>query len=357
MRPLTATIRLHHLRHNYQILKARHGGRLLAVVKAIAYGHGAVRCAQALAALADGFAVATLDEGIELRQTGIQAPVVLLEGVFEAAEYAAVDEYRLWPVVQTQWQLESLLAYAWRRPVSVWLKMDSGMHRAGFFPHNFAPAHQALLQSPHVADIVNMSHFARADEPHQAATAEQTAAFDNAVIGLSGAQSLCNSAGILAHPAAHRDWGRAGIALYGSEPFPGACPELKPVMRLSSRVFAERTLQAGEPVGYGGAFVTEQSTRIGVVAGGYADGYPRAAASGCPVSIDGRPSRLVGRVSMDMLTVQLDDHHQGVGSEVELWGDQVSAATVAAQAGTIAYELFCNVKRAAFVYQDEDSVA
>lgn len=357
MRPLTATVRLHHLRHNYRLLKAVHGGRLLAVVKANAYGHGAVPCARALAGLADGFAVATPDEGIELRQAGIREPIILLEGVFEAAEYAAVDEHRLWPVVQTQWQLESLLAHNWQRPVSVWLKMDSGMHRAGFFPHNFAPAHQALLQSPHVADIVNMSHFARADEPLQPMTAAQTAAFDNAVAGLSGTQSLANSAALLAHPATRRDWGRAGIALYGIEPFPGACPDLKPVMRLSSRVFAERALQAGEPVGYGAAFVTGQSTRIGVVACGYADGYPRAAASGCPVLIDGRPGRIVGRVSMDMLTVQLDDHHQGVGSEVELWGDTVSAAEVAARAGTIAYELLCNVKRAAFVYQDSETAA
>lgn len=352
MRPLVAVIRLAHLRHNYQTLKAVHGGRLLAVVKANAYGHGAVPCARALADLADGFAVATPAEGVELRQAGIQNPIVLLEGVFEAAEYAEVDAYRLWPVVQTQWQLESLLAHAWQRPVTVWLKMDSGMHRAGFFPHNFAPAHQALLQSPHVADIVNMSHFARADEPADPMTAQQLQAFDAAVADLSGAHSLANSAGILAHPAARRDWARAGIALYGIEPFAGACADLRPVMRLSSRVFAERTLQPGEPVGYGAAFVTEQSTRVGVVACGYADGYPRAAGNGCPVAIDGHAGRIIGRVSMDMLTVQLDDHHQGVGSEVELWGDRVSVAEVAERAGTIAYELLCNVKRATFVYQD-----
>ena len=166
MRPLTATIRLSHLRHNYQLLKRLHGNKMLAVVKADAYGHGAVRCARALADLADGFAVATLDEGIELREAGISAPIVMLEGVFEPAEYAAVDEYRLWPGVQNQWQLESLLAHRWREPVTVWLKMDSGMHRVGFFPQNFAPSHQALRQSPQVAHIVNMTHFARADEPH-----------------------------------------------------------------------------------------------------------------------------------------------------------------------------------------------
>lgn len=351
MRPLTATIRLSYLRHNYQLLKRLHGNKMLAVVKADAYGHGAVRCARALADLADGFAVATLDEGIELRQAGISAPIVMLEGVFEPAEYAAVDEYRLWPGVQNQWQLESLLAHRWREPVTVWLKMDSGMHRVGFFPQNFAPAHQALRQSPQVAHIVNMTHFARADEPEQAMTAAQLAAFDTAVAGLSGAQSLANSAAIIAHPAARRDWGRAGIALYGIEPFPGACPELKPVMRLTSRIFAERTLQPGEPVGYGASFITERSTRIGIAACGYADGYPRTAQNGCPLTVNGQPSRLIGRVSMDMLAVELD-HHQGVGSEVELWGDAVSVATVAQSAGTISYELLCHIKRAHYVYQD-----
>ena len=169
--------------------------------------------------------------------------------------------------------------------------------------------------------------------------------------GLSGAQSLANSAAIIAHPAARRDWGRAGIALYGIEPFPGACPELKPVMRLTSRIFAERTLQPGEPVGYGASFITERSTRIGIAACGYADGYPRTAQNGCPLTVNGQPSRLIGRVSMDMLAVELD-HHQGVGSEVELWGDAVSVATVAQSAGTISYELLCHIKRAHYVYQD-----
>lgn len=351
MRPLTATIRLSHLRHNYRLLKRLHSSKLLAVVKADAYGHGAVRCAQALADLADGFAVATLDEGIELRQAGIRAPIVMLEGVFEPVEYAAVDEYRLCPGVHNQWQLESLLAHNWREPVTVWLKMDSGMHRVGFFPQNFAPAHQALRQSQQVAHIVNMSHFACADEPDNPMTNAQIAAFDIAVAGLSGAQSLANSAAILAHPSSHRDWGRAGLALYGIEPFVGACSDLKPVMRLSSRIFAERTLQPGEPVGYGASFITKRSTRIGIAACGYADGYPRAAQSGCPVTVNGQPSRLIGRVSMDMLAVELD-HHQGAGSEVELWGDSVSVDAVAKSAGTIPYELLCHIKRAAFVYQD-----
>ncbi len=349
MRPLLAQIRLPHLRHNFQTLKDLHGGKMLAVVKANAYGHGAVRCARALADLADGFAVAAIEEALQLREAGIGLPIVLLEGVFEAAEYGLVDEYRLWPVVHSQWQLEALLAHRWREPVTVWLKMDSGMHRAGFFPHNYAPAWQALRQSSQVADIVHMSHFACADEPHKNMTAEQMAAFDLAVSGLPGAVSIANSAGMMAHPAARRDWGRAGIALYGVSPLGGDDGRLKPVMRLSSRVIGERVLQPGEPVGYGASFVTTQSSRIGLVACGYADGYPRHAPSGTPVAVDGCRSRLAGRVSMDMLTLMLNDH-QGIGSEVELWGDTVHINEVAASAGTIAYELLCNVKRARFDY-------
>lgn len=352
MRPLTATIRLANLRHNYRLLKQHHGGKLLAVVKANAYGHGAVVCARALAGLADGFAVATPDEGMELRQAGITLPIVLLEGVFEADEYAHVDRHRLWPVVQNHWQLQALLAHNWQNPVTVWLKMDSGMHRAGIAPADFAEADRLLAAHPAVADIIHMSHFARADEPDCGSTAEQTAVFDDAVPCLRQ-QSLANSAAILGHPAARRDWGRAGIALYGLEPFPDACAGLKPVMRLSSRVFSERLLDSGQAVGYAAAFTTDTPTRVGLIAGGYADGYPRhIPAQNCPVAIDGTTSDIIGRVSMDMITVRLNRPEQGIGSEVELWGDRISANTVAAAAETISYELLCNVKRARFVYED-----
>lgn len=356
MRPLTAHIRLHHLRHNYHTLKQLHGGRLLAVLKANAYGHGAVPCAQALAGLADGFAVAAIEEALQLREVGIIEPIVLLEGVFEAAEYALVDAHRLWPVVQNQWQLEALSAHHWQQPVTVWLKMDSGMHRAGFFPHNYAAAHQALAHNPQVAEVVHMSHFACADEPHKHMTAAQIATFDAACVHLPGAQSLANSAAIMAHPNARRDWGRAGIALYGVSPLGGADSRLLPVMRLETRVFNERVLQAGEPVGYSAAYITAHSTRVGLIAGGYADGYPRHAPSGSPVAIDGERGALIGRVSMDMMTVRLDDHRQGLGSSVELWGDTVHVNEVAAAADTIAYELLCNVKRAHFVYEDANAV-
>lgn len=352
MRPLFCEIRLQHLRDNYQTLKALHGGRLLAVVKANAYGHGAAECARALADLADGFAVACLEEAAELRDAGIGNPIVLLEGVFEAPEYAEVDALGLWPVVHSQAQLEHLLAHPWRRPVDVWLKMDSGMHRAGFFAHNYAAAYAALRQSPHVGNIVKMTHFACADDADTGMTEGQVETFDLAAGHLPGETSLANSAALLRFPRCRRDWGRAGIALYGIDPFGSSLSgSLKPVMSLRSRLIGERILQAHEPVGYGAAFYTKRPTRVGLVACGYADGYPRRAASGTPVAAGGVRSRLIGRVSMDMLTIELPDSlHTGAQTEIELFGSLVGINEVAASAQTIAYEIACNVKRAHRTY-------
>lgn len=350
MRPLLCEIRLNRLRENYHTLKQLHGGKLLAVVKADAYGHGAVRCAQALDDIADGFAVAMLEEALLLRENGIRKPIVLLEGVFEANEYAQVEQWDLWPVIHHQAQLESFLAHSWQSPRTVWLKMDSGMHRAGFFPHNYAAAYTALQQSPHVAEIIKMSHFACADETDRAMTELQTETFDLACEGLAGAESLANSAAILDYPPAHRDWGRAGLALYGISPFGGNDARLKPVMRLSTRVFAERVLQPHEPVGYGATFYTKRSSRIGLIACGYGDGYPRHAGTDTPIAADGERTRVVGRVSMDMMTVELK--HGGIGSEIELFGDIVHVNEIAAAAGTLAYEIVCNIKRAQRIYSE-----
>lgn len=353
MRPLICDIRLNHLRHNYLTLKQHHGGKLLAVVKANAYGHGAVRCAQALHDIADGFAVACLEEAVELRENGIIKPILLLEGVFEAKEYAAADALNLWTVVHQQSQLEALLAHDWQQPATVWLKMDSGMHRAGFFPHNYAAAHHALAQNAKVGKIVHMTHFAAADDDEAAMTEMQTETFDLATEPLSGESSLANSAALLRFAATHRDWARAGIALYGVNPLSGSLKcDLKPVMCLRSKIFAERVLQPHEPIGYGATFFTKRSTRVGLVAAGYADGYPRLAATGTPISVNGGRTRIIGRVSMDMLTVDLTDGHAGIGSEVELFGDNISVNEVAHAAGTIAYEILCNIKRAHRVYHE-----
>ncbi|MGC0154320.1 alanine racemase [Chromobacterium vaccinii] len=356
MRPLIATIRLDHLRHNYQLARAAHGDKTLAVLKANGYGHGAARCGLALADIADGFAVACLEEALELRAAGIAKPILLLEGVFEAEELEAVDQHGLWMAVASEEQLRMVERANPSRPFNVWLMLDSGMHREGFLPENYHAAWHRLEASGKVGSITKMTHFARADEPEVPMTFAQLETFDAVVKGLpAGDESVANSAGILCHPRAQRNWGRVGIALYGVTPLPAGCGQgeaLRPVMRFSSKVFGVRELAAGEPIGYGDNFVTERPTRVGLVACGYADGYPRRASTGSPVLIDGHRSRLIGRVSMDMLTVDLTDLPQaGVGSEVELWGEAVSVNEVAAHAGTIGYELLCNVKRAHFHYR------
>jgi len=355
MRPARALIDLDALRHNYRLARQLGGQKALAVVKADAYGHGAVRCAQALEGLADGFAVACIEEALVLREAGIGAPILLLEGFFDAAELELVGAHGLWTVVHAPWQLEALERSAPAAPVDVWLKLDSGMHRVGFAPHDYAAAWQRLRALPQVGNIVKMSHFARADELEHPRTAEQLATFASATAGLPGARSICNSPALLGWPQARGEWARPGLMLYGVSPFAqehDLAAQLRPVMTLESKVIAVRELPAGEPIGYGARFVTEGPTRVGVVAMGYADGYPQFAANGTPVAIDGRPGRLIGRVSMDMLTVDLSQHPQaGVGSQVELWGAQVPAREVVAHSQTSSYRLLCAVKRVPLEYR------
>jgi alanine racemase len=359
MRPARALIDLDALRHNYRLARRLAGGdgggvRALAVVKADAYGHGAARCALALQDQADGFAVACIEEALALREAGIHAPILLLEGFFEADELALIARHDLWTVVHAPWQVEALERTPLPAPVDVWLKLDSGMHRVGLDAADYRDAWQRLRALPHVGEIVKMSHFARADELDCARTGEQLATFAAATAGLPGEASVCNSPALLGWPQARGGWARPGLMLYGVSPFAQAhdiAAQLRPVMTLESKVIAVRELPAGEPVGYGARFVTEAPTRIGVVAMGYADGYPQFAVNGTPVAVDGRPGRLAGRVSMDMLTVDLTDHPQaGVGSVVELWGKQVPAAQVVAHSQTSAYRLLCAVKRVPLQY-------
>ncbi|KFX71118.1 alanine racemase [Pseudomonas taeanensis MS-3] len=359
MRPARALIDLQALRHNYRLAREVSGAKALAVIKADAYGHGAVRCAQALADEADGFAVACIEEALELRNAGIRAPILLLEGFFEAEELALIEQHDFWCVVHSLWQVDAIERAALSTPLRVWLKLDSGMHRVGLHPADYQAAHRRLLASGKVAKIVLMSHFARADELGCPRSAEQVAVFEQVRQGLSGEVSLRNSPAILGWPQLFpqqqaSDWVRPGIMLYGATPFDQAqatAAQLQPVMTLESKIICVRELPAGEPVGYAARFVTERPTRVGVVAMGYADGYPRHAPTGTPVAIDGQLSRLIGRVSMDMLTVDLSDLPQaGLGSRVELWGKQVLASDVAACAETIPYQLFCNLRRVQTVY-------
>ena len=354
MRPARALIDLQALRHNYQLAREVTGAKALAVIKADAYGHGAVQCARALEAEADGFAVACIEEALELRAAGIRAPVLLLEGFFEADELPLIVENDLWCVVHSLWQLDAVEQAALSKPIQVWLKLDSGMHRVGLHPSDYQAAYQRLQASANVSKIVLMSHFARADELDSVRSVEQVAIFLGARAALTAEISLRNSPSVLGWPKVPSDWVRPGLMLYGTTPFEephAVAARLQPVMTLESKVICVRELPAGEPVGYGAKFITPKPMRIGVVAMGYADGYPRQAPTGTPVLVDGVRSQLLGRVSMDMLCIDLTDVPQaGLGSTVELWGKNILASEVAAQADTIPYQIFCNLKRVPRVY-------
>ena len=358
-RPAIAHIRLDAFRHNYRVAKAMHGGKALAVIKANAYGHGALQCAQAICDEADGFAVACLEEALQLRQAGIKNPILLLEGFFEAAELPEIVANDLWIVVHAEWQIEILVAAKLAKPLNIWLKMDSGMHRVGLEASAYQQAYMRLAAHVNVAKIVCMSHFANADNLKSEHTLQQIALFQNSVQNLGIEEtSLSNSAAILGWPQAYKNWSRPGIMLYGADPLYTAETPLRAVMQLTSQIISIRLIQKGESIGYGSIFTAARDTVVGVVACGYADGYARSASPkngmAAPVAVDGFVTKVIGRVSMDMLFVDLTDIASAkIGSHVELWGDKVLANDVAKAAGTIAYELFCNVKRVQFKYSED----
>lgn len=356
MRPARALIDLDALRSNYRLARELGGGKAVAVIKADAYGHGAVRCARALQAEADAFGVACIEEALELRAAGITGPILLLEGFFDADELPLIVEHDLWFAVGAPWQVEAVAAFQTPATLNVWLKLDSGMHRLGLWPDEFRAAHATLSALAHVGPMVLMTHMARADELDSPRTREQADVFAATIEGLAGQTSLCNSPALLGWPDVRSDWVRPGLMLYGANPLPDnseLTARLRPVMTMQSKVFAERWIEAGEPVGYGARFVAKARTRVGVVALGYADGYPQFAPNGTPVLIDGQPGGLIGRVSMDMLTVDLTAHAQaGVGSVVELWGTAPTLSDLAPRCGVSAYQLPCGVKRVARIYQD-----
>ena len=362
MRPARALIDLDALRHNYRLARELGGHKALAVVKADAYGHGAVRCARALDAEADGFGVACIEEALELREAGIRAPILLLEGFFEADELALIDHHDLWCVVQAAWQIDAIERVRLNRPLTVWLKLDTGMHRLGLRPEEYRECLHRLQSLPQVREVVAMTHFARADELDSARTDEQLATFYKVIAGpgADGTQltaSVANSPALLGWPSTRAQFSRPGLMLYGATPFANPHPvadRMRPVMTLESRVIAVRELAAGEPVGYGARFVTERATRVGVVAIGYADGYPQFAPNGTPVYIDGQPGQVIGRVSMDMLTIDLSGHPAaGMGSRVELWGNHVRASELAARGATSPYRLLCGLKRVPRIYRGD----
>lgn len=348
MRATTADLDLDALRHN--LARARSLAprqRVLAVIKANGYGHGATRLLPALGE-ADALAVACIEEALILREAGATQPILLLEGVFEAAELALCEQHRFWIVVHEPGQVAMLERHRPQRPLSVWLKIDTGMHRLGFAPEQVRAVWQRLRDCPAVDPALRlMSHLSSADDPSDSATREQLAVWEQTVAGLPGERSFANSAGVLAWPAAHQDWIRPGVLLYGVNPLleqTGPAVGLRPVMTLSTRLIAVKSCRRGERVGYSGTWVCPEDMTIGVAAIGYGDGYPRHAPSGTPMLVNGQPAALAGRVSMDMVTVDLRSQPQAqVGDPVVLWGQGLPVETVAAYAGTIAYELLCGV--------------
>ncbi len=341
-RPIQARIDLSALERNLQVARRATGARIMAVIKADAYGHGLLRAAEALDA-AEGFALLDIRDAICLRDAGFNQTILLLEGFFTPDDLPKVAQYDLTCVIHCYQQIDMLDAYPGRGSLNVWFKIGSGMNRLGFSPDKVHAALERLRIHPAVGDITLMTHFSRADEVN--GVAEQLEVFHELVAPYRMARSLANSAALLRFPETHADWVRPGIMLYGASPFADISAQqlgLQPVMTLQSRIIAVQELRAGETIGYGGLFRAEAPMRVGVVACGYADGYPRHAPTGTPVLVDDYPTRILGRISMDMLSVDLSALPDAdVGSRVTLWGAGLPVEQVAHAAGTISYELLC----------------
>lgn len=347
-RPIRASINAAALRHNYAVAKHHAAGaRAWAVVKANGYGHGLLRVASALAEVADGFALLDIEEAISLRKAGVEQPIMLLEGFFDASDLKACAEFDLTPAIHRLDQLETLRVAALPKRLPVYLKLNTGMNRLGFTPTQLPAVQRELANSTAVGEVTLMTHFAEADGGRNVDW--QLARFAGMLEDWPEAArlpvSLANSAAILRHPQTARDWVRPGIMLYGGSPAAdesAANYDLRPVMTLSSQILTVQEIAPGERVGYGGTFTAQRNTRVGIVACGYADGYPRHAPGGTPILVDGQRTATLGRVSMDMLACDLTDLPQsGVGSGVVMWGEGMPADEVATAAGTISYELFC----------------
>ncbi|WP_341502065.1 alanine racemase [Gallaecimonas sp. GXIMD4217] len=350
MKVATARIDSAALRHNLaRVRQLAPHSRVMAVLKANGYGHDQVAVAQYLDG-ADALAVARLEEALALRGAGIDQPIVMLEGCFEVADLPVMAREGIEAVLHTQEQLAMLKAAELPAPLKVWVKVDTGMHRIGIAPGELDAFHGELAAMDKVQKPIGLlSHYACADEPEHPLNAVQQGVFAPLAEGWAGPVSMANSAAILSFPQSHYDWVRPGLILYGASPMVGQLRGdhgLKPAMHLMSSLIAVKPIKAGDSVGYGAAWRAERDTSIGVVAIGYGDGYPRHARMGTPVWLNGRQVPLVGRVSMDMLTVDLGPGAlDRVGDDVELWGPKVPVETVAQCSDTISYELLCNMAR------------
>jgi alanine racemase len=341
MRPIRARIDSGALRHNLGVAKRRAPrSRTWAVVKANAYGHGLARAGAALAA-ADGLALIELEAALALRRSGERRPILLLQGFYAPQELEAIAAHALAVVVHDAEQLAILEKARLGKKLAVYAKLNTGMNRLGFPEEDFRNALERLRAC--AGEITLMTHFADADG--KCGVQWQLARFEAATAGVELPRSLANSAAILRYPQTHADWVRPGIMLYGCSPFPDEGAKqlgLKPVMTVSSELVAVRGLSAGDSVGYGCTFTADGPLRVGIVACGYADGYPRHAPTGTPILVCGKRTRTLGRVAMDMLFADLTGIPEAaVGSPVTLWGEGLSADEVAASAGTVSYELLC----------------
>jgi alanine racemase len=348
---VSATIDTGALRHNLQVVRQwAPRSRVMAVIKANAYGHGLVSVARALES-ADAFAVARVDEGLTLRQAGVRTRTVLLEGVFDSGQLEAAAAAGFDLVVHTPEQIDLLRAAPQDATFKVWLKLDTGMNRLGFKGHTFDAAHAALCALPAVQSPVNLfTHLSSADDPELPTTADQLSRFSAATASLAGERSIANSAAMLSVAQAQADWVRPGLLLYGASPFAGSIGAdygLKPAMTLHSHVIAVKDLGIGERVGYGGDWTAQRPTRLAVAAVGYGDGYPRSLASGSPVLVNGERVPLAGRVSMDMIGIDVSGMHTSpkLGDPVTLWGEGLPVEEIAVWANTIPYELLCGISQ------------
>lgn len=355
-RVATATINLDALKHNLEVVRntAPHSD-VMAVIKADAYGHGMLRIARSIENDINAFGVASINEAIQLRAAGIKAAISILEGFNTVDDLRHISDHNIEIVLHDNSQLGLFALAKDLRPLSVWLKVDTGMNRLGFKPAAVIEVIKAIQTFPFVQDLKLMTHFANADDRNHPQTSAQIELFNTVADKTTCEKSMANSAGILGHPDSHADWVRPGIMLYGVNPFVDEQELnvfLKPVMTLRSALIAIKELKKGDAIGYGGSYVCPEDMRVGVVSIGYGDGYPRHAPSGTPVLVNGERVELVGRVSMDMITVDLRAQPEAtVGDEVVLWGEGLPVEEIAMHAGTIGYDLLCGVtKRVQFDY-------
>ena len=355
MSALVARIDLAALRANFSIAHQLAPNSLnFAVIKADAYGHGSINCARALDQ-ADGFAVATLEEAVDLRQHNIEKPILILSRFCQPEDVGVLQHFNLLPVVHSHYQFDFLINnHNGRQPINAWLKIDTGMNRLGMNPGEFSSMLERIEKTDRVNAIGVMSHLACADETDNEFTNLQLEKFHRIAVKTGLPLSIANSAAIMAWPDTRKHWNRPGLMLYGISPFTSSknsrseTPDVKlrPVMNLTSKLISIANLNKGEGIGYGQTFVANENLKVGIVACGYADGYPRHAGTGTPVLVCDRLSRLLGRVSMDTLAVDLTSVPDAeIGSEILLWGSTLSVNEIAKHAGTISYELLTSVSK------------